>query len=551
MTSRTTVSIVCIILMLCPMSESWGRGGRGGGGGGGGMRGGGGGMSRGGGGFSGGARPSMGGYGGGGYGGGGYGGGGYGGARPSPAYGGGQRPGPSRMPSAPQMPSFAQGGAGRGAIPGANRAPGAPGQRGAGVAAGARPGGPGGQGLAGNQYAGASRTQLNSFLGLPSDEGMHGLSGGGGARNAPSQRPADGGGNFDVNTGTAEGPRGGQAAGITVTGPGGNTAGRAVGVGAEGGVAAAGGVKGADGNAAGRAVGVGPDGGVAAVGGVKGADGGAAARGVAVGPGGQVAAAGGVRGPAGGAAARGVTYGPQGAAAGFARVTPSGRYAAGVAVRNNYNHWGVYGRNWYAQYPGAWFAAGWAAGAVWNSCTWGSAADYCGYSEEPPVYYDYGNNVTYEDDNVYVNGDSVGTPEQYYDQAEQIASTGATADAPPDGDWLPLGVFAFTKPDQTKSDIGIQLAVSKDGIIRGNYTDSATNQNQIVQGSIDKKTQRAAFTVGDNKTSVIETGLYNLTKDEAPCLLHIGKDQTEQWLLVRLKQQPDADAATEAGVATP
>jgi hypothetical protein len=38
---------------------------------------------------------------------------------------------------------------------------------------------------------------------------------------------------------------------------------------------------------------------------------------------------------------------------------------------------------------------------------------------------------------------------------------------------------------------------------------------------------------------VIETGLYNLTKAEAPCLIHFGQDKTEQWLLVRLKQ-PDA-----------
>ena len=89
-------------------------------------------------------------------------------------------------------------------------------------------------------------------------------------------------------------------------------------------------------------------------------------------------------------------------------------------------------------------------------------------------------------------------------------------------------------------------ADDKEGVIRGNYTDSATKQNQVVQGSIDKKTQRVAFTVGDNKTSVIETGLYNLTKEEAPCLLHIGKDQTEQWLLVRLKQPQPQPASSEA-----
>ncbi len=114
------------------------------------------------------------------------------------------------------------------------------------------------------------------------------------------------------------------------------------------------------------------------------------------------------------------------------------------------------------------------------------------------MYYDYGNNVVYEDNSVYVNGDNVGTSEQYYTQATQIASTGAAAQAPSDGDWLPLGVFALTKPDQTKSDVSIQLAVNKQGIIRGNYTDTATNKNQVVQGSVDKQTQRVAFTVGEN-----------------------------------------------------
>ena len=503
-------------------------------------------MSRGGGGFSGGARPS-----GGGYGGARPSGGAYGGARPGPAnYGGGQRPNPGRAASAPRAGNYNQAVAGRGAIGGQNLGAAAAGQRGiggaagvrAGNAAGQRAGGASGQARAGDRYATASRGQLTSFLGLPSDEGMHGLSAS--ANRAPSQLPAGGGGNFDVNYGSAEGPRGGQAGGIAITGPGGNTAGRVVGVGAGGGVAAVGGVQGAGGATAARGIGVGPQGGVAAGRGVQGAGGVTAARGVAVGPGGQVAAGGAIRGPAGGAAARGITTGPLGTAAGFARVTPSGRYMAGAAVRTNYSHWGVYGRGWYAQYPGAWLAASWAAGAAWSACTWDSASSYCGYSEEPPAYYDYGNNVTYEDGNVYVNGDDAGTTEQYYDQATQIATAGAAAAAPPDGDWLPLGVFAFTRPEQTKSDVSIQLAVNKEGVIRGNYTDSATNENQVIQGSIDKQTQRVAFTVGENTTSVIETGLYNLTKDEAPCLLHVGKDQTEQWLLVRLKQ-PDGTASQQ------
>jgi hypothetical protein len=42
------------------------------------------------------------------------------------------------------------------------------------------------------------------------------------------------------------------------------------------------------------------------------------------------------------------------------------------------------------------------------------------------------------------------------------------------------------------------------------------------RNSEDKQTQRVAFTVGENTTNVVETGLYNLTKDEAPCLIHFG-----------------------------
>ncbi len=157
------------------------------------------------------------------------------------------------------------------------------------------------------------------------------------------------------------------------------------------------------------------------------------------------------------------------------------------------------------------------------------------------MYYDYGNNVTYEDNSVYVNGDSVGTSEEYYNQAAGLATTGAQSESSPDADWLPLGVFALTKPDQEKSDISLQLAINKQGIIRGNYTDSATEKNQVIQGSADKQTQKVAFTIGDNTTDIVETGLYNLTKDEAPALLHHGKDSTEQLLLVRL-HNPDASS---------
>ena len=250
-----------------------------------------------------------------------------------------------------------------------------------------------------------------------------------------------------------------------------------------------------------------------------------------------------MQGPYGGAAARGAVAGPYGAAAGFARVTPSGRYTSAAVVRGGFDHWNLYGAGWYTSHPGAWYTAGWAAGAAWYPATWNSVGAWMSYYPAQPVYYDYGNNVTYENNDVDVNGQNAGTAEQYYQQAADLAATGSQAQAPADGDWLPMGVFALTEPSQAKSEVTIQLAVNKEGVLRGNYTDTRTNETQLIHGSVDKQTQRVAFTVGKNTTAVMETGLYNLTKDEAPCLIHEGKDRTEQWLLVRLKQPAGAAGA--------
>ena len=64
-----------------------------------------------------------------------------------------------------------------------------------------------------------------------------------------------------------------------------------------------------------------------------------------------------------------------------------------------------------------------------------------------PIAYDYGNNVTYQDDQVYYGSQPVATAEQYYQQASTLAQSAPAADATAD-DWMPLGVFALVqKPD--------------------------------------------------------------------------------------------------------
>jgi hypothetical protein len=213
----------------------------------------------------------------------------------------------------------------------------------------------------------------------------------------------------------------------------------------------------------------------------------------------------------------------------------------GDLVRRNFRGRGFYSAGWYSRYPGAWFPGRWAYGTVWAAMTWDYLNGWFDYDNVDPIYYDYGNTVIYQDDSVTVDGQDVGTPDEYYQQADELASIGAQAQTEDDQEkWLPLGVFALSHDQQTKANLILQLAVNKQGILRGNYTATMTNDTKPVQGSVDKKTQRAAWTIGDNQENIIETGIYNLTKDQAPCLVHFGKNKTEQWLLVRIKQDQSA-----------
>src|SRR5262249_12241743 len=140
----------------------------------------------------------------------------------------------------------------------------------------------------------------------------------------------------------------------------------------------------------------------------------------------------------------------------------------------------------------------------------------------------------------YVGGKDAGTAQQYAQEATNIAVQGQAADPPTTADWKPLGVFALVPGDQKSSNNLFQLAVDKNGIVRGNYYDGVMDTTTPVYGSGDKKPQRAAGTIGKTKDRVFEAGLYNLTQSECPVLVHFGTDRTQQWLLVRVEQPAGA-----------
>ena len=235
--------------------------------------------------------------------------------------------------------------------------------------------------------------------------------------------------------------------------------------------------------------------------------------------------------------------GAQGAAAGAAvanRNAPAVSGAAGAtagyaAVKNSFHDPNLYGQQWYAGHQGAWAASGWAAGSAWQPSTWGAVAGLCGYGSVTPVSYDYGVNVIAQNGNVIVNGQNVGTTAEFSQQAAELAAAGTNAQTASTDQWLPLGVFAMVRDEHQQPRFIVQLAINKQGILRGNYTDENSKNTMTIHGAVDKPTQRAAWTVGDNQETVMEAGLNDLTEGEAPALIH-KSGKTDHWILVRLEQ---------------
>jgi len=225
----------------------------------------------------------------------------------------------------------------------------------------------------------------------------------------------------------------------------------------------------------------------------------------------------------------------------------------------------------------------WRPAPSWDY-TWGwfTAGFFTGYVVDrvlKPVPYYYGTNVYYVGDMVYVNGVPYVSASTYYSQAAEIAARGAAAQAPvnvtvnveapvvnieapvhvevpragtietqetagtaiavPSQDesqdeWVPIGTFAvLNSPTSTDTSLVIQLATNKSGLIAGNIIDMNTDEMSPVYGAIDPETQRVALRV-EGREEIVECGLWNLTQDTLPILLHVDEETTEERTFVRL-----------------
>lgn len=229
----------------------------------------------------------------------------------------------------------------------------------------------------------------------------------------------------------------------------------------------------------------------------------------------------------------------------------------------HHRHPGCFRGSWWYGHPHRW--GGWGYGYCWHRHPWEywwtiptfravtSWFTWQGSSQvwSEPVYYDYGTggNVTYNDNSVYVNGEQVATQEEFAQSAADLATVEppASEQQAEEAEWLALGTFAVSsgEKDVEPSRI-VQLAVNKQGILSGALYNTESDQTQSVQGQVDKETQRVAFRIGENDQIVAEAGLYNLTQEEAPLLVHFGTERVENWLLVRLEDPaPEGSEAAE------
>ena len=107
-----------------------------------------------------------------------------------------------------------------------------------------------------------------------------------------------------------------------------------------------------------------------------------------------------------------------------------------------------------------------------------------------------------------------------------------------------MGIFALTQKDEESAEdstLFLQLAISKEGIIAGTFQNTSTDESFEVEGTVDAKSQRAAWGPVGEDWPIMETGVYNLTENESGALLHFEDGQTQQWTMFRLDEPKEQE----------
>ncbi len=178
---------------------------------------------------------------------------------------------------------------------------------------------------------------------------------------------------------------------------------------------------------------------------------------------------------------------------------------------------------WYAQHPNAWHTTHPHADQ-WAVASAAALGSWLGWATAPQESYS-STTIIYDD-----------SPE--VDDADDYVDASPADVELPAGDWLPLGVYSIvTAPDQPSMQL-VQLAVDRNGVVRGVYYDAMTNTSHSVVGSIDRDTQQVQWTLESNPNLAFQAGIDQLTQPTGVVEVTLpGGDQ--EWQLVRLANTPE------------
>jgi hypothetical protein len=103
------------------------------------------------------------------------------------------------------------------------------------------------------------------------------------------------------------------------------------------------------------------------------------------------------------------------------------------------------------------------------------------------------------------------------------------------GEWMTLGAYSLLTGPGDSGTRMLELAVDKHGFIGGNYYDMISGASFNVVGRIDRKTQRASWSLESNRQLTFSAPLDQLTQGQGVVNVKFPSGRTQQWRLVRME----------------
>lgn len=102
------------------------------------------------------------------------------------------------------------------------------------------------------------------------------------------------------------------------------------------------------------------------------------------------------------------------------------------------------------------------------------------------------------------------------------------------GDWYPLGVYSLMTGQDDVGTRVLQLAVDRHGHINGNYFDMITDADHSVSGEIDRQTQRAEWSLNQNRNVRFRASIMRLLQPYGTVTVQLPGGE-QRWQFVRLE----------------